>query len=742
MTNQPPESIGPNWPPHRLSAVRRRALVLVGLFVLSLSATLFVRLVTIEVSTLEQQTLVKRQFQLGGFLGSVFREVTGDRPIVTPTVAQPAKQDGTASSWTASVIIETPEATNILSDAPKASIQGTAKSNQSGSGADKLLETLAAAVKEAIMKSTQPPSSVPNHRQKSALSDMIASQSNADSAPLGSSLSSPRTPHPTPSGGILGGFSGDGLELRILNARAIAEAPSANPSAGSPSFLSDLSKIVAEISNIDPIAAAKLTDTVLEALHVNSSAIASAVPKVASQASVPAAELLPLVIPAVAQAMDQPLPQVPSVSSLDMAETLDKVLQQGTTVINDLSKGMQDITDPSLLGVLNELAMIVGAVSNYLEKPLCAVDRVVDKTSFEAVIPCDSAEAQSLNSTGQLTTLAAPMLADAAPHSSTSGTSITMGLPPPYSSGDQAPSPNQASPSQSAAEAPSKTSSPSPANGGTGNGPVQDGGAPAGTPSLPSACPSCPACEECTAKICSVEGPGGTSDDQPPEASIGPCPGRGYRCDDCLDGWFCPPQETPAQVVPCGLGWPCFHCSEGWFCTPNATPGPTSAPSAAAEPSSKDTGRPGTNSAPAPTALPSDGDLPAGWNHLGCYQDEISRVLLNIKHISYVQGDMSSKVCVDHCQSGGHEFAGTENGNECWCGTSLRDDAVRIPDSQCDKPCGGQSTENCGGSWTMDVFSCSDEAGSRAPDKPTGGFMYRLLSTFRGNNRGAVHRSI
>lgn len=74
MTHQPPESIGPNWPPHRLSAVRRRALFLIGLFVLSLSATLFVRLVAIEVATPEQ-TLVKRQFQLGGFLGSVFREV-------------------------------------------------------------------------------------------------------------------------------------------------------------------------------------------------------------------------------------------------------------------------------------------------------------------------------------------------------------------------------------------------------------------------------------------------------------------------------------------------------------------------------------------------------------------------------------------------------------------------------------------------------------------------------------------
>ncbi|PTB68800.1 WSC-domain-containing protein [Trichoderma citrinoviride] len=707
MTNQPSESIGPNWPPHRLSAVRRRALLLAGLFVLSLTATLFVRLVAIEAATLEQQTLVKRQFQLGGFLGSVFREVIGARPMERPTVAQPVKQDATAS--TSSVIVKTSTAATILIETTKPSMQDTPKSNFSGSGPDQLLETLAAAL----------PSSMPDHRHKSTLADMIANQPNAQPISVNSSPSSPHTPHPI---GILGGVSGGGPELRIHNARAISDKPSSKSSADGPTFLSDMSKIVAEISDIDPIAAAKLTDTVLDALHVDSSAIASAIPKVATQAAVSAADLLPLIIPAVAQAMDQPLPQVPSVSSLDMAETLDKVLQQGTTVINDLSRAMEDITDPSLLGVLNELAMIVGAVSNYLEKPLCAVDRAVNGTSFEAVIPCDSAEAQSLNSTGQLTTLAAPMLPEPTQHSSSSGATATMAPPVPYSSDNQAPSPNPASPSQPPAEGPSKTSSPSPANGENGNGPVSNGGAPAETPSPASACPACPSCEH-------TNGPS-------------PCPGRGYRCDECLNGWFCPPQETPAQVVPCGLGWPCYHCSEGWFCTPDATPAPTSPPSSAAGPSSENTGKPGTDGTTAPTALPSAsdaGDIPAGWSHRGCFQDAISRVLLNSKPVHYVQGNMSSMICADHCQSDRYEFAGTENGNECWCGTSIRDDAVKLPDSQCGEPCGGQPTESCGGNWTMNVFSCSDEAGARASDKSTGGFMYQLLSTFRGNNRGTIH---
>ncbi|ROV94309.1 hypothetical protein VMCG_08609 [Cytospora schulzeri] len=55
----------------------------------------------------------------------------------------------------------------------------------------------------------------------------------------------------------------------------------------------------------------------------------------------------------------------------------------------------------------------------------------------------------------------------------------------------------------------------------------------------------------------------------PTGTGTGPCPGQGFTCDDCLEGWFCPPVETPAQPAPCGFGWPCYHCDDGWFCVPS-----------------------------------------------------------------------------------------------------------------------------------------------------------------------------
>lgn len=600
---------------------------------------------------------------------------------------------------------------------------GMSESKASLSNANSLLETLADAVKEAFMESNQPSASAAKHRQKNVLSDMIGGQSNALALSEASSLppflqtsrSSSTQNLPTPAVGSLGGFWGDSLTLRIHNARAATEKLPTDSSTN-PSFLGELSKIVAEVSGIDPAAAAKLTDTVLDALHVDSSAVAAAIPKVATEASVSASDLLPLVIPAVAKAMNQPLPPEPPVSTLDMVETLNKVLEQGTTVINDLSRALEDITDPALLAVVNQLALIVSAVADYLDKPLCAVDQVVDGTSFEEVIPCDEVETGSLTSVSQITTLATPGLPESATKASDPEDITTPAAPKPYSSKNQASHPGPTPSSTPTNDSPTKTSNPTPTDGEN------------------EECPTCPSCDR----------PESPSVHQPPDPSIGPCPGRGFKCDECLDGWFCPPQETPAQVVPCGLGWPCYHCSDGWFCELTETSSPTSPPSSTTKHSSKETGSPSKSSGATPTKAPTDEDLPAGWSHLGCFQDAISRILLGAKPVDYLQGDVSSEECINHCVSGGYKLAGTENGRECWCGSSIRDDAVRLPESQCGKPCQGQSTELCGGSWAIDVFLCSDKAESyqEPSENPIGSFMFRPLSNLRGGRGKTGHQRL
>lgn len=291
----------------------------------------------------------------------------------------------------------------------------------------------------------------------------------------------------------------------------------------------------------------------------------------------------------------------------------------------------------------------------------------------------------------------------------------------------------------------------------------------------------------------------------------GPCSGQGFRCDECLNGWFCAPQETPAQVLSCGLGWPCFHCTSGSFCIPDTAPevpaaqgdvppapqpapAPPSLPNIpgpippdlppappnespvapangsesggpggendpstygdragdAARPPIPGDGQPAADTSeiilfphpsqpPAPNdeaATPSSGVVennsppPQGpalgmdpvqeggpvWNYVGCFQDEIRRALVGAQPLDYLRGNMSPVLCAAHCEARGMSLAGVESGEECWCGTNIRDDAVRIPESCCEMPCQGDPGATCGGDWAIGVFlKAGTDSGTAAP---------------------------
>ncbi|OAA47869.1 Carbohydrate-binding WSC [Metarhizium rileyi] len=127
-----------------------------------------------------------------------------------------------------------------------------------------------------------------------------------------------------------------------------------------------------------------------------------------------------------------------------------------------------------------------------------------------------------------------------------------------------------------------------------------------------------------------------------------------------------------------------------------------------------------TSSSASPSVPKADYDFGvavSGWTYLGCFQDAISRTLVGSKPVDYLRGSMSNLTCINHCATSGYSFAGTEHGFECWCGLSIRDDAVRLPESSCNVLCQDCEKEFCGGSWVISVFRCSEsdaEPGPRA----------------------------
>lgn len=75
MANQQHQGSGLKWPPRRLLVIHRRGLIITSLIFFAISFICFVRVATIETASLERRALAERQFQLGGFLGGIFREV-------------------------------------------------------------------------------------------------------------------------------------------------------------------------------------------------------------------------------------------------------------------------------------------------------------------------------------------------------------------------------------------------------------------------------------------------------------------------------------------------------------------------------------------------------------------------------------------------------------------------------------------------------------------------------------------
>lgn len=173
----------------------------------------------------------------------------------------------------------------------------------------------------------------------------------------------------------------------------------------------------------------------------------------------------------------------------------------------------------------------------------------------------------------------------------------------------------------------------------------------------------------------------------------GPCPGQGYTCSECLDGWFCPPSQTPAAQVPCGLGWPCYHCQSGYFCIPAShTVFPALDVHAHSTPSTQ-------------ALIATDLSTADSYQYVGCYQDSSDRSLRDAQLLS-VSGGMTTEQCVDFCQTQNFPIAGTEYSAQCFCGNLLLD-SVNLDEGQCNMTCSGDTSNlsMCGGSWALSIWT-------------------------------------
>ncbi|KAK5070639.1 hypothetical protein LTR64_000314 [Lithohypha guttulata] len=106
-----------------------------------------------------------------------------------------------------------------------------------------------------------------------------------------------------------------------------------------------------------------------------------------------------------------------------------------------------------------------------------------------------------------------------------------------------------------------------------------------------------------------------------------------------------------------------------------------------------------------------------GWGYQGCGTDNYyARALTGA---STSQAGMTNEQCIAFCGGKGFSTAGTQYSKECYCGNSIPASAQPVAGvvGNCNMPCDGDATQNCGGSSLLSLYqkctgsTCSNAAG-------------------------------
>ena len=75
-----------------------------------------------------------------------------------------------------------------------------------------------------------------------------------------------------------------------------------------------------------------------------------------------------------------------------------------------------------------------------------------------------------------------------------------------------------------------------------------------------------------------------------------------------------------------------------------------------------------------------------------------------LQHLFTFPGSNSLDQCLNTCSGKGHKYAGLQAGTECYCGDEPPPGEKLKPESECDAPCPGDSSQKCGGADRLQVY--------------------------------------
>ncbi|THX47596.1 hypothetical protein D6D11_06372 [Aureobasidium pullulans] len=99
----------------------------------------------------------------------------------------------------------------------------------------------------------------------------------------------------------------------------------------------------------------------------------------------------------------------------------------------------------------------------------------------------------------------------------------------------------------------------------------------------------------------------------------------------------------------------------------------------------------------------------------GCYTDSGTRTL---NTMIYESSSNTIDMCTAACVNAGYSVAGMEYGTQCWCDNQIGPDAQKVLDLGCSQACAGNSSQTCGQSNRLSLYSNGAPSQRQAPSNP------------------------
>jgi hypothetical protein len=158
--------------------------------------------------------------------------------------------------------------------------------------------------------------------------------------------------------------------------------------------------MVEQLSEVDADTAKNLTDSVLGAMNPDSDS--SVVSGIEDAVESQTADIVPPVIPAIADLLDEDMKQDPILEGTNVEGALNNVIHQGNSIIDQITNGNDANADPELRSLLEEVSGIVDTAEGQLQSPVCVISSAINGVATQVVVPCDNAGADATTTVIQL----------------------------------------------------------------------------------------------------------------------------------------------------------------------------------------------------------------------------------------------------------------------------------------------------------------------------------------------------